>query len=397
MTKMGLRVCKRHFQVLALSSLVGCAARTDGFAMSDHKATIRPKARGSEISFLVVQPQVYRQSDGQILVSVEVPVEAGAMQPEVYAMPFSPAGRAVKNGARSSLAAASISGVTFPPGPDNATIWKTFTLDASATSKLEGGPVEFRIVMAANIPFTRILLGRPSTIGSRVIGAFPEQPPGRGKYIEPGMDYLGTASAAQHFRIPAGALAPGTEAFDSMVEFGDAPFEPQRSNIDTMMLRTARILPGQTTPVRLLRFANRSKKPIRIKGPNGDMEFAVTATLSLNAESGGFMTILPDGRYQSTTSLYPVLEFQRLNAGSPVGEPIAIDTALVPVPGFPFYLASKGGRWAEAAPVGRSILPMNSNFFYDNGPANNFIHSNGPGGSSPLGACAKSTAAMFGP
>jgi len=188
-------------------------------------------------------------------------------------------------------------------------------------------------------------------------------------------------------------LAPETEAFDEMVDFGDAPFEPAKSNVDTVMLRLRPVQVGETTPVRLLRFANRSKNPIRIKSKSGDLFFIVTARLSPNARSGGFITILPDGSYSSTTSLTPLLEFQRVENGNPVGTPIFVDTAVTPVIGFPFYLASDGGKWVAQAPKGRVKNAMTSNFFYNNGSENAFIHSNGPG-PGVLGKCSKASATI---
>jgi hypothetical protein len=106
------------------------------------------------------------------------------------------------------------------------------------------------------------------------------------------------------------------------------------------------------------------------------------------------VTILSDGTYQSTTSLTPVFHFQQVIDGRPVGEPRSVDTAETPVAGFPFYLASEGGRWAEQAPEGRLVTGDSSNFFYDNGAINSFLHSNGRG-PGVLAACKKASAALL--
>ncbi|MGK7887578.1 MAG: hypothetical protein AB4057_23485 [Crocosphaera sp.] len=161
------------------------------------------------------------------------------------------------------------------------------------------------------------------------------------------------------------------------------------------MVRTRDVSINGTTPVRLIRFANETKKPIKIKSNSGDLYYKITARLSPNAESGGFITFLADGTYKSTTSLYPVLEFQRMTEdNTEIGEPIVVDTAFTPVPGFPFYLASEGGKWTENAPSGRLVTAMSSNFNYNNGEVNTFIHSNGPSLAVPA-ACKKASAVSF--
>ncbi|MEM7482610.1 MAG: hypothetical protein AAF481_15645 [Acidobacteriota bacterium] len=283
---------------------------------------------------------------------------------------------------------------TFPPGPDNGTIWRTFQLPLSAASDLEGARFRATAELSRDLDFTRVLVGVPSTPGSYIVGAFADEPLLRDpRTIAAGVDYLGTDEAIQHLRIPAGALLPGTKAFDGMVSFTEAPFDGDRFNVDTLMMRPEGIRVGDTVPVRLLRFANRTVEPIRIASGDGDLFFEITATLSPNAYSGGFITILPDGTYRSTTSLTPVMSFQRVVEGDPVGQPIVVDSAKVPVSGFPFYLASDGGRWREEPPSGRLVTTETSNFFYDNGPINQFFHSNGLG-DGVLAACKKKSAVL---
>ncbi len=317
-------------------------------------------------------------------VSVEVPQTVSADDVEAsYQTP----------GGATALERFSMKGL--PPGPDSATTWVSFALpQILETDKSE---IRFRVKSPGILSFARVLLGDPAKPTSRIIGAFGRIPYKNALTIHAGEDLLGTLSAVQHVRFPAGFLGMDTEAFDEMVEFGEAPFQPGVNNVDTVMIRLTDVAVGGTVPVHLLKFQNRSVNPITVQSARGPLQFEITARLSPNAISGGFVTINADGTYQSSTSLYPVFEFQRLDeAGRPSGAPIVVDTALRSIPGFPFYLASKGGRWSQTPPPGRLVTPASSNFFYDNGETNIFVHSNGPvekiSGEVQLAACAKLSA-----
>ena len=360
------------------------------------EARIAAEGAGSTLALVVPDMDRYRLPDGRLLISVELPKSMG--RPEIQPMlrSFSFAARhATDRGLDVPMQRLDVRDfqVNFPPGPDTATTWHVFALPRSA--QLSDDPVEVLLrlgVPVDRVDFARVLLGLPSTPNSRVLGAFSAA--GRRateRVVEAGEDYLGTVAAMQHIRIPAGVLRQDAEAFDGMVEFTEAPFDSTRSNVDTEMLRTRRVSVGGTVPVRLVRFANRSLHPIRVASRSGDtLLYSITARLSPNAESGGFITIRPDGSYASTTTLFPVLEIQQVSAaGEPVGTPVIIDTALTPVPGFPFYLASNGGQWLSRPPEGRLVTAESSNFFYAK-DMNQFFHSNGPG-PGILGKCTKSS------
>ncbi|MDY7015104.1 MAG: hypothetical protein SVX43_16215 [Cyanobacteriota bacterium] len=379
-----------------------------------------------KISLSLLQPEQYLEPDGKLLVSVEVPKKVSDLPVKAIAFPFISRPQAIGqmlavgsevrpvNDARRFADPDAIApvllkpiefpvrslGVTFPPGPDNETTWKTFVLELSQNPKLLQGPIQLALFpkLRGSLTFTRILIGKPSTPRSTILGAFSPSSPIRPTLtptIRAGVDYLGTIAAKQHIRIPANTLAPNTEAFDEMVVFGDAPFDPKHSNVDTVMVRSRDVSVGGTTPVRLIRFANKTKQPIAIKSNAGELYYEILARLSPNAKSEGFITILPDGTYKSTTSLYPVLEFQQVTKeGKALGDPISVDTALTPIPGFPFYLSSQGGKWATRPPQNRLVTAMSSNFYYNNGEANAFIHSNGLGVGVTSG-CSKASPVSF--
>ncbi len=386
--------------VLAVSAGAGVKSQTtvapiDAAFLSGDEAHIRNGVGQSEVEFLIVQPERYSDGAGQLLVSVEVPRRAKITRSTATSAFWSTKfdGATYNDSAAVEFKPFEIVGINMPPGPNDDTKWLTFARNVKDLGAYTQGPLVVRIPIATDtvLNFARVLIGHPSTPRSVIIGAFAPATVSRQQLVSPGVDYLGTVTARQHFRIPANALAPNTDAFDEMVDFGDAPFEPDKNNIDTVMLRARAIHAGETTPVRLLRFANRSKNPIRIHSKSGDLLYVITARLSPNARSGGFITILPDGTYRSTTTLTPILEFQRVEDGKPVDIPIVIDTAITPVVGFPFYLASSGGRWVSRAPVGRLTNAMTSGFFYNNGAQNAFIHSNGPS-LGIVGKCAKASA-----
>jgi len=118
---------------------------------------------------------------------------------------------------------------------------------------------------------------------------------------------------------------------------------------------------------------------VSVEVPRDLPDGAVRASVAVEKESGGFVTIRPNGTYQSSMRLVPIFGFQQVDqAGNPIGEPIVVDTGKVDIPGFPFWLASDGGRWTDKAPSGRLVTPASSNFFYDTAVYNRFIHSNGP-------------------
>jgi hypothetical protein len=277
----------------------------------------------------------------------------------------------------------------MPPGPDDATTWLSFRLSKPDTTALH--VFKFEVDSPKPFSFTRILLGQPSKPNSRIIGASgPFIPPKNATVIKAGEDLLGTHEARQFIRFPPGFLGTGVEGFEGLVAFGEDPFQPGVNNVDTVMVRLEDVLVGGTVPVRLLRFQNRTRKPITVQSTTGPQQFEMRASLSPNAVSGGFVTINADGTYQSSTALYPVFTIQRVDKGRPIGNPFVIDTALVAVPGFPFYLASKGGKWTDQPPAGRMVTPASSNFFYNNGETNTFEHSNG--GHLKTAACLKASA-----
>lgn len=376
----------------------GCATSGRPTLVSGAEARIQASPGLTTISFAIAQPGAHLGPDGTLLVSVEVPKQEADRSARCMASPLaSKQSEARGTVEHVQLQQIRITDVVFPPGPDNATSWRTFSLSSKDCKRLLHRPIRIEAQLEAIEPvaFTRVMLGRPSTLYSRILGAFaPRRERRTGDVITPGVDLLGTQTAAQRFRIPANTLAPETEAFDELVDFGDAPFNPKQNNVDTVTYRPDPICVGGTGAVRITSFANQTKSPIRIKSTNGDLFFEVTATLSPSAESTGFMTILPDGTYKTTTALYPLLQFQRVADGRPAGTPIVVDTAVTPVPGFPFYLASDGGRWTRTAREGRLVTPGSSNFFYGNGPVNDFIHSNGvgPGGELASGSCKKASA-----
>ncbi|MCP3958170.1 MAG: hypothetical protein GY719_09995 [bacterium] len=314
--------------------------------------------------------------DGGITVSIEVPRGVERAQATVT----TPTGTRTLNQIKQRA--------TMPPGPDDTTTWLTYIV----ASPEAGFPHTFRFEVRSNTPFdfTRILLGQPSTPTSRIIGASSFVPRKGAMVIKAGEDLLGTRSARQFIQFPAGFLGIGVEAFSGMVEFGEDPFMPDVNNVDTVMLRLHDVAVGGTVPVRLLRFQNRTLEPLTVQSATGPQHFQIRASLSPNAVSEGFVTINADGSYRSSTSLYPLFEIQRVDdGGSPVGSPVVIDTALMAVPGFPFYLASSGGQWTDQAPEGRLVTPGSSNFFYNNGDSNLFNHSNGR---VLRGSCDKSSA-----
>lgn len=395
---LGLWIALIIFPAVCLTGEIKAQGVEESAFISGEQAKITNTRNTSEITFLVTQAERYSDENGQLSVSVEFPKTLAKTKSDikVYSWSSMTMDKARLKSAAVAAKRSDMKNVTMPPGPDDSTVWHTFSLDLKDSTAYTGGPLVVSIPFEnrSAFNFTRVLIGKPSTSRSMVIGAFAPVSAAlrKGKMISPSIDYLGTQNARQHFRIPANTLAPDTEAFDEMVDFGDAPFEPEKNNIDTVMLRTQPIYVGETTPVRLLRFANKSKKPISIKGRNGNLLYMITARLSPNARSGGFITVLPDGTYRSTTSLTPILEFQRVDEkGKAMGAPIVVDTAITPVAGFPFYLASDGGKWTTTAPTGRLTNSMTgTGFFYANS-VNNFVHSNGvsPG---TLGKCAKPSA-----
>jgi hypothetical protein len=296
--------------------------------LSSDEAKIISKNGIHEISFLIPKPNQYREKNGNMLISVETP-SSSKVKAEI--LPFKSSsleafGQKNLNSA-SELQPFLLKEITspvetlstaFPPSPNGEGKWNVFSIDLSKQNAFSNKnvSVSFEVEEKKDIDFTRVLIGRPSTPNSRVLGAFKSADNKTerkdGVVIKAGEDYLGTISAIQHFRIPANTFSKNTEAFDEMVEFEGAPFNPKHDNVDTVMIRTRDITVPGTTPVQLTKFANKSKNPIKIRNGSDGLEFAVTARLSPKKKSGGFVTILADGTYRSTTSLYPLLEFQRV-------------------------------------------------------------------------------------
>ena len=409
MKKLTKFIC-RGFILILLFLLIASpsqAEKIDSLLPTD-RAKIVSRNGISEISFLLLEPNKYEGDNGGLLISLEVP-KFSEVKAEL--LPFTTSWST--NVSRETLSdisrvkiilpkeiksPATALSTAFPPSPNNEREWKTFLFNFSEKRSLLGSPtsVSFVVKSLEDLNFARILLGEPSSHNSKILGAFKSLDKFEdGLIVEAGADYLGTASAVQHFRIPANTFAPETEAFDEMVDFEGAPFNPQHDNVDTIMVRTENVSVPGTTPVRLIRFANKTVEPIRIHSNLGDLEYSIIARLSPTKESGGFITILSNGTYRSTTSLYPLLEFQRVQEGKAVGEPMFIDTAITPVPGFPFYLASEGGKWVTSPPEeNRLATDMSSNFFYNNGSINTFTHSNGKGPNLPA-KCAKESAQII--
>lgn len=348
------------------------------------------------------EPGKYVDRAGRLLVSLELPKTIRKDKTQLSVSPFASAqNRSLV--AKNTISAKRIEIVpqesqsTFPPGSDDATHWVTISVPTKSLNSLTPiFHVEFEFTSEKPIEFTRVLLGSPQTLNSRIVGVFgASRKKMRGlPVIKAGMDYLGTKEAVIRFIIPANTLGVGTEAFDEMIEFKETPLQPDVSTTDTLLVRLRDVHPGETTPFRILAFSNTSLKPIKIKSPQGDMYFSISASKSPNAESDGFISIYADGTYKSAAVLFPLLKFQRVEGGKPVGDPIIIDTARTPIPGFPLYLASNGGKWQRTAPKGRFAPATTSNYFYVN-HENSFLSSSGPSFDT-LGKCAKTAAELAG-
>ncbi len=396
-SQLGLRrigvSCAAYLISLSAVLFVCATAVAQGRLLSD-EGVIENLDGASRISVWVLQPGRYAIDGKHILVSVELAKEITKTGIEATVKPFIAEGKV----ATEEFAPRAVTKVsnpydeiksTLPPNPNEGKVWHVFRLELPPHLLLS----PFQVIVTvpqAGIKFARILLGQPSTLRSNIIGAFSPAAPRKDNavVIKAGEDYLGTTFARQRIRLPAGAFGAGSEAFDEIVEFGELRLDPKRlSNADTIMIRMRDISAGETTPLRLVAFANKSTKPITIRTPKGNIELEITSTLSPNAVSSGFITLNEDGSYESSTCLYPVLSLQPVAAGIPQGEPMVIDTALTQVPSFPFYLASDGGRWAPKKPAGRLETLKSSNFFNDNGTASKFNHSNGKG--TVIGKCAK--------
>ncbi len=389
----------KKISIIMILFLVGCVAGKEDFQNQNQKLNIKSNealiSRNNDkqsIRFSIDQPS--KHSDNGILyISVEHLKNNPVDKMECFLSVLK------NNNRKDAISLKTIEkealNVTFPPGPDESTNWKVFTLNLASNSEFLSNKIAVSIegVEGAPFNFTRIIIGKPATINSKLIGAF--HPDARslvnGNVIKAGTDLLGTKSASQYMRLPADIFGNGSKSFAGMVEFKETPFGNQTTNADTEMVRTQNITPGGTTPIKLVNFINTTLKPISVETDKGPILVTITARLSPSVESNGFITVNNDGSYQSTTMLFPVLTLQQVDSnGKAINDPVIIDTAVTQIPGYPFYLASNGGKWTEGAPSGRLVLNNSSNFFYDNGEVNNFIHSNGPG-IGVLGACAKAS------
>jgi hypothetical protein len=243
-------------------------------------------------------------ADGVLPISVEVPIAV----PDDAMRAFS----AVKAASGQARLLEPRSLDRYPPGPDGETRWVTFDVAADAEQ------IQFEITSPTPFTFARIVVGNPFSPHSKLLGAFSEAnnlalAKSEDDIILSGEDMLGTIEAVQRVRFPAGFLDPDTEAFDQMVSFGPGAFLPDDNNVDTIMIRTKSIPVGGTTPVLLLKFSNRSVRPITVRRSTGKpLHFEVKAGNSPNVESSGFITIRPNGTYQSTMRLVPVFSFQQV-------------------------------------------------------------------------------------
>ncbi len=384
-----------------LASVLPASAAGPMADLDPQKATIIQADGLTSITFHLLKPSEHREPDGSLLISVEVDKLESESPARITAAPA--LGPRTMRGPRPATQALSplpspeeAFDRNFPPGPDLRTSWRAFVLSPDADPQLFTGPIQLTVDLELDqsIRFTRILVGPPSTHRSLMIGAFGDLPTVEdSKVIYTGVDYLGTDWAYQRLQIPAGTLGPGTHAFDEMVYFQEVLLNPGVNNVDTVMLRTKDIPVGGTTPVVLLDFANETVDPIQVSSDFGDQSYHITARLSPTVTSGGFITILADGTYQSSTSLSPQLTLQRFENGGAVGAPIVIDTGVTPLPGYPVYLTSVDGEWTDTPPPGRYTDELTSNFFYNNGDSNFFQHSNGPG-TKILAACKKASASF---
>lgn len=361
--------------------------------------TSKEKDNSSNIYFSIDQPAKHL-TDGVLYVCVEVKKEKSLEKAdsqitkafiEIFDAEKSKSDPIIMNTQKKETL-----GITFPPGPDDSTDWKVFKINADQNKELLSNKarVSLNLENFGTLDFTRVIIGKPATINSRVIGAFSDRAKSltNGKIIKKGTDLLGTHKAVQFMQFPANIFGNGSKRFAGLVNFKDIPLGEKTTNADTEMVRTKDISAnGGTSPIKLTQFANTSIDPITIETDEGPIKVSVTAKLSPNAESNGFITVKKDGTYESTTCLFPILTLQQVDDNnSPIGVPVVIDTAKEQIPGYPFYLASNGGKWTDTAPADRLVLSNTSNFFYNNGEVNNFIHSNG-GGPGVLGACKKAT------
>ena len=180
-----------------------------------------------------------------------------------------------------------------------------------------------------------------------------------------GENYLSTSSALQYIEIPAGFFGVDTDAFAGEIAFRGESVVPG-SNADTVLLRTDDITEGGTTNLELTAFRNVSVEPIAITGSGpGAGSYYVVASISPTVPAGGQLTVLTagadGGTYQASLSLYPFFEFQPVGGG----DPITLDTADPPIPGFPLWLASSGGSWTYSPRMGIYTSEWSSNFFFD--------------------------------
>ena len=387
----------KKISIIIFLALISCITDKEDIQNQQEKNQIRSdeafisrNTKGQNIYFSINQPSKH-SNNGMLYISIEHPKSTPVNQVQCSL--------ALSENSKVSVPLTTIEkealDVTFPPGPDNATDWKVFSLDLGRNSRFSSSKVTATIKMPddTSTNFTRIIIGKPAANNSNLIGAFHADARSleNGKIIKAGTDLLGTKSAKQYMRFPANIFGKGSKEFAQVVEFKEVPFGPETSNADTEMIRTKDVTPGGTTPIKLVKFANTTVNPITVETSEGPILVTITARLSSNAKSNGFITIGEDGSYQSTTTLFPIFTIQQVDKNSrAVNEPIIIDTAITQIPGYPFYLASNGGKWSEGVPEGRLITNSTSNFFYNNGEVNNFIHSNGPG-VGVLAACAKAS------
>jgi hypothetical protein len=157
------------------------------------------------------------------------------------------------------------------------------------------------------------------------------------------------------------------ETFVETVAFVGAPLFPAVGNADTVMERLEDATPGTPIKTRLVAFANVSGAPIRLLG-SGKLAgfYDVYVTLSPTAESQGTTTYAQThekgGTFQSQVTFSPMFELRPLNGG----DPIIVDTGLVPIPGFPMKLGSVEGKWSLSPPTPHAARAFRAKpFFYE--------------------------------
>jgi hypothetical protein len=183
--------------------------------------------------------------------------------------------------------------------------------------------------------------------------------------IRRGFDFLTTIRADQWIEAPPELLGEGMEGFREMVTFVGAPLHIPHGNADTVMERLHEVRFKEEVSTRLVAFANVSAAPIKLSG-KGQLAgyYDLYVTLSPNAESPGktvfHSTDGEHGTFESEVSLTPLFELRPLGGGPS----IFVDTATMPVPGFPMRLGSTGGTWSRRPPTRHAVRSFGGNSLF---------------------------------